>query len=155
MATMGDLIGDFVSRRRWAVVGVSADPSKYGHRVFASLIGSGYEVVGVNPKNGQVLGREIYRDLSELSQLPEVVDVVVPPAVTESIVRQCADLGVTRVWMQPGAESDVAIRFCHDHGIQVVWGECAMVHRRERGFWEAKGNGGGAARPQGTSGTEV
>lgn len=139
MATINELINDFVSRRRWAVVGVSADREKYGHRVFASLIGSGYDVEGVNPKNGEVLGRTIYRSLAELPQPPEVVDLVVPPAVTEQIVRECAQLGLTRVWMQPGAESDAAIRFCHDNGIQAVWGECAMVHRRDRAFWEKRG----------------
>ena len=138
MATMGDLIGDFVSRKRWAVVGVSADPSKYGHKVFANLIAAGYDVVGVNPKNGHVLGREIYRSLAELPQPPEVVDMVVPPTVTEQVLRECVGLGLTRVWMQPGAESQVAIHYCLDNGIEVVWGECAMVHRRDRSYWEGR-----------------
>ena len=136
MASITELVSDFVTRRRWAVIGVSADREKYGHKVFAALIGSGYEVDGVNPKNGQVLGHTIYRSLAELPRLPEVVDIVVPPAVTEQVVRECAQLGLTRVWIQPGAESEAAIRFCDDHGIQVVWGECAMVHRRDRSYWD-------------------
>ncbi|MHB0877634.1 MAG: CoA-binding protein [Anaerolineae bacterium] len=138
MTTIGDLISDFISRRRWAVVGVSADPSKYGHKIFANLLGAGYEVVGVNPKNGQVLGRDIYRSLADLPEPPEVVDIVVPPTVTEQVVRQCAELGLTRVWMQPGAESQAAISFCLDNGIEAVWGECAMVHRHDRSFWKGK-----------------
>ena len=124
------LIEEFVSRRVWAVVGVSEDRQKYGHRVFAALIGSGYQVYGVNPKDGTVLGRTIYRSLAELPETPEVVDLVVPPPGTEQIVRQCAELGITRVWMQPGAESEEAIRFCRENGIRVVWDACAMVHRR-------------------------
>lgn len=124
------LIEDFVSRRLWAVVGVSADPKKYGHRVFATLLGSGYRVFGVNPKNGEVLGHTICRTLADLPEKPEVVDLVVPPKVTEQIVRECAELGITRVWMQPGAESDEAIQFCRANGIDVIWDACAMVHRR-------------------------
>lgn len=124
------LIQEFVSHRLWAVVGVSEDPSKYGHLVFATLLDSGYKVLGVNPKNGQVLGQTIYRTLADLPEKPEVVDIVVPPAVTEQIVRQCLDLGLTRVWMQPGAESQEAIDFCEANGIQVVWDACAMVHRK-------------------------
>ncbi len=124
------LIEEFVSHRLWAVVGVSEDPSKYGHVVFATLLDSGYHVFGVNPKNGQVLGHTIYLTLADLPEKPEVVDVVVPPAVTEQIVRECLDLGITRVWMQPGAESQEAIDFCEANGIQVVWDACAMVHRK-------------------------
>ena len=93
MATINELIEDFVTRRHWAVVGVSADREKYGHRVFASLIGSGYEVDGVNPKNGEVLGRHIYTSLADLPKPPDVVDIVVPPAATEQVVRECCPAG--------------------------------------------------------------
>jgi hypothetical protein len=75
----------------------------------------------------------MYRSLAELPLKPEVVDIVVPPAITEDIVRQCAALGITRVWMQPGAESEAAIQLCLDHGIAVVWDQCAMVHHLEWG----------------------
>lgn len=123
-------IADFVSRRRWAVVGVSSDPEKYGHKVFATLLDSGYEVYGVNPKNGEILGQQIYPSLANIPVKPEVANLVVPPAVGEQIVRQCLELGITRVWMQPGAESQAAIAFCQDNGIEVVWDACAMVHRK-------------------------
>jgi predicted CoA-binding protein len=42
-------------------------------------------------------------------------------------------LGLTRVWMQPGAESEVAIAYCQQHDIQVVHDACAMVWKRQ---WE-------------------
>jgi predicted CoA-binding protein len=32
--------------------------------------------------------------------------------------------------MQPGAESDEAITFCEEHGIDAVYGACAMVRKR-------------------------
>jgi predicted CoA-binding protein len=124
-------IEDFVSRRSWAVVGVSSNPEKFGYKVFATLLDSGYQVQGVNIKDGEVLGHRIYPSLADLPEKPEVVNVVVPPRATEQIVRQCAELGLTRVWMQPGAESEEAIRFCKDNGIEVVWDACAMVHRRQ------------------------
>lgn len=45
-----DLIPDFIGRRRWAVVGVSQDPAKYGGRIYRTLRDSGYIVYAVNPK---------------------------------------------------------------------------------------------------------
>lgn len=124
------LISDFVNRRVWAVVGASRDRTKYGNRIFRSLQTAGYVVYPVNPKGGVLEGVEVYPTLADLPEKPDVVDVVVPPQVTEEIVREAHDLGLKRIWMQPGAESQEAIAFCRGHGIEVVYNACAMVHRR-------------------------
>ena len=55
---------------------------------------------------------------------------MVPPQVTEEIVKICKELGITKVWMQPGSESDTAIKFCEDNDIEVVHGVCVMIERR-------------------------
>jgi predicted CoA-binding protein len=124
------LIDEFVNRRQWAVVGASRDRSKYGNRVFRSLRAAGYVVYPVNPKGGELEGLKVYPTLADLPEPPEVIDLVVPPVVTEQIVRQAHQLGLTRIWMQPGAESEAAIAYCRAHGIQVVYHACAMIHKR-------------------------
>jgi predicted CoA-binding protein len=131
LADKQKLISDFVNRRVWAVVGVSQDPSKFGNRVFRSLRGAGYAVYAVNPKGGQLDGAKVYPTLADLPQKPEVVDLVVPPPVTEQVVREAHALGLSRIWMQPGAESEAAIAYCHEQGIQVVHDACAMVWKRQ------------------------
>jgi predicted CoA-binding protein len=125
------LISDFVNRRTWAVVGASQDPTKFGNRVFRSLRDAGYKVYPVNPKGGELDGAEVYRSLADLPEWPEVIDLVVPPAVTEQVVKEAHHLGLTRIWMQPGAESRAAIDYCHQHSIQVVHDACAMVWKRQ------------------------
>jgi predicted CoA-binding protein len=125
------LISDFVHRRTWAVVGASQDRSKFGNRVFRSLRDAGYIVFPVNPKGGMLEGAQVYPSLAELPEPPEVVDMVVPPAVTEQVVEEAHRLGLTRIWMQPGAESEAAIAYCHEHGIEVVHDACAMVWKRQ------------------------
>ena len=124
------LISDFIGRRVWAVVGVSQDPAKYGNRIYRSLLASGYQVYPVNPKGGEINGATVYPSLADLPQRPEVVDLVVPPAVTEQLVQEVKSLGLTRVWMQPGSESETAIAYCRQQGIQVVHDACAMALRR-------------------------
>jgi predicted CoA-binding protein len=128
--TKEELITDFVNRRVWAVVGVSDDPLKFGNRVFRSLLRAGYTVYPVHPRGGEIEGVPIYASLSDLPQAPEVVDTVVPPTVTEQIVREMHNLGLERVWMQPGSESRAAIDWCEQHGIEVVHHACAMVRQR-------------------------
>jgi predicted CoA-binding protein len=130
MPDIDALIRAFVQKRVWAVVGVSANPEKYGYKILRNLSAAGYTVYGVNLRGGKVNGHTLYPSLAELPVKPDVVDIVVPPAQTEQIVRECADLGLTRVWMQPGSESEAAIQFCEDHGLDLVHGVCAMVHRQ-------------------------
>jgi uncharacterized protein len=133
-----DLILDFVNRRRWAIVGASQDRNKYGNRVFRSLRHAGYKVYPVNPHLEEVEGVVAYATLSDLPQPPDVVNFVVPPAVTEQVVREAHDLGLMRIWMQPGAESDEAIKFCEAHGMQLVYDECAMVWKRKWNLEQAE-----------------
>lgn len=125
------LISDFVNRRIWAVVGASQDQSKFGYRIFRSLRDAGYIVYPVNPRGGTLEGAQVYPSLAKLPEPPEVVDMVVPPAVTEQVVKEAQELGLTRIWMQPGAESEAAIAYCHEHGIEVVHDACAMVWKRQ------------------------
>ena len=110
------LISDFVGRRVWAVVGASQDQRKYGNRVYRSMRDAGYTVYPVNPRGGELEGARVYPSLADLPQAPEVIDLVVPPSATEKVVKEAHELGLTRIWMQPGAESETAIAYCREHG---------------------------------------
>ena len=128
---MEDLIQEFIDQRVWVVVGASLNPEKYGNKIFRDLRAAGYIVYGVNPGGGEIEGQRLYPTLADLPEEPVVVDIVVPPRVTEEIVRQCAELGLERVWMQPGSESEEAIRLCQENGIKTVYNACAMIRKRE------------------------
>lgn len=114
-----------------AVVGVSDDASKYGHKIFRDLLKAGYPVKGVNPKGGFVLGNNIYKSLSEIETRPDLVITVVHPAVTEKVVEECNALGIKTVWMQPGSESEAAAEKARTYGIKTI-SACFMV---QKGVW--------------------
>jgi predicted CoA-binding protein len=127
------LIKAFLYRENiFAVAGASRDPKKYGHQVYRDLRNAGYRVYCVNPNADEVLGNKCYPSLEVLPVKPDVVDVVVPPKITEQLVKTCKKLGITKVWMQPGSESETAIKFCEENSIDVVHGVCVMVERRSR-----------------------
>ena len=126
-----ELIKSFLNPENiFGVVGASRDPEKYGHKVYRDLLNAGYRVYCVNPNANEVLGNRCFPGLEVLPVKPDVVDVVVPPEITEQIVKICKKLEITKVWMQPGSESKAAIRFCEENGIDVVHGVCVMVERR-------------------------
>ena len=125
-----ELIRAFLNKKNiFAVVGASRDPQKYGHQVCKDLKNAGYRAYPVNPNADEILGDKCYPSLENLPKKPDVVDVVVPPKVTEQIVETCKKLGITKVWMQPGSESETAIRLCEENGIDVVHGVCVMIER--------------------------
>lgn len=127
-----DLIKEILERKNViAVVGASRDPEKYGHRVYKDLKEAGYTVYPVNPSATVILGDRCYPDLKSLPVKPDVVNLVVPPEVREEVVKACKELCITKVWMQPGSESEKAIQFCEANGIDVVYGVCIMVERRK------------------------
>jgi len=128
-----DLIKKFVDKKNiFAVVGASRNPKKYGYKLYKDLKESGYEVYPVNPKAEDILGDKCYPGLEYLPIKPDVVDIVVPPKVTEEIVKTCKKLGITKIWMQPGSESGKAIRFCENNSIEVVHSVCVMLERKKR-----------------------
>lgn len=126
-----ELIKEFLNKRNiFAVVGASRNPKKYGYQVYKDLKEAGYTVYPVNPNADEILGDRCYSDIKNLPAKPDVVDLVVPPKVTEEMGKTCKTSRITKVWMQPGSESETAIKFCHDNNIDVVHGVCIMIERK-------------------------
>lgn len=119
-------------KRSIAVLGVSANAEKYGHKIFRDLLRSEYTIYGVNPKGGTILGEKIYVSLESLPEVPDLVMTVVLPSVTEQAVEACHNLGVPAIWMQPGSESEKAINKAEKYGIPVTTHQCFM---RVEGLW--------------------
>lgn len=120
-------VAAFLSRPRIAVVGASRSRLKYGNIVYRSLRSRGYQVYAVNPAAGAIEGDPCYRDLASLPVPVDAAIFIVPPVKTESLVREAAALGIRHVWMQPGAESERAVRTCEEAGIRPVRGLCILT----------------------------
>jgi len=125
---MQDTIKEFMAKKKFAVVGATDNPEKNGNRIFKNLKNRGYEVYPVNQKLNELEGVKVYHTLSDIPEKVEVVDFVVPPQVTEEILKECKKLGLTRIWLQPGAESEKAIQYCNENGMTVLHDVCVMMN---------------------------
>ena len=78
-----------------AVVGASADASKWGGDVAARLLRTETvrPVYLVNRKGGEMHGRPAYRSLSELPEIPELVILAMPAAAFETTLDEALALG--------------------------------------------------------------
>ena len=126
---MANYISEFPKYRKWAVVGVSEDREKYGNKIYRDLRNAGYTVFAVNPKLSTVEGDPCYPSLKDLPEVPDVVDLVVPPAVGLKVVEECLSLGIQRIWFQPGSESEEAVKRAQDGGMEVVYDACIMIQK--------------------------
>ena len=117
--------------KKIAVFGVSADETKYGYKIFASLARLGLQVYGVNPKGGQVEGRTLFTSLQQIPEPVQVAILVIPPTALVPAVEQCIQGHVEEIWFQPGARSEEAYRLAVSAGIKAMDG-CFMA---DNGFW--------------------
>ena len=123
------IIEKFINKDNvFAVVGVSKDKSKYGRKVFDDLKKFGYKVYPVNPKLELISENKCYATLKELPIKPDVVSFVVPPQVVETLIIKCKELGINKVWLQPGSESEKVINYCKDNNIECLHNQCIMLN---------------------------
>jgi uncharacterized protein len=118
---------EFVALKTLAVVGVSRTRG-FGNTLFRHLQRRGYRVFPVNSQADTVEGQPCYRRLDDLPEPVAGVVAVVPPAQTQSIVEDCARLGIKHVWIEQGAESDQALAFCRERGIAAISDQCLLMY---------------------------
>jgi len=85
---MQELIQEFMKQRKFAVVGATDNPEKYGNQIVKNLKNRGYEVYPVNPRLKELEGFRCYPSLADIPVKVDVVDFVVPPKATEGILRR-------------------------------------------------------------------
>lgn len=116
--------------KNWAVVGATDNTEKFGYKIFKALREAGYNVYPVNPGITAILGDKCYAALKDIPVKPEVVNVVVPPRVGEQIMKDCSELGIKNVWLQPGANAASVVAAAKQSGLTVVDQECILVELR-------------------------
>ena len=130
-------IDRFLAGKRFALVGVSAQPNDFSRAVLRELTQHGYEVVPINPHIETVDGLRGYARVLDVPGPLDGVILMTSPRVTSEVVRDCATAKVPRVWMHrgvgAGAVSDEAIRFCEAHEIEVIAGECPLMFLSQTG----------------------
>lgn len=129
---MKDAATEFLSEKRIAVTGVSRHPETHSsNTVYRRLRERGYDVFAVNPNADEVEGDRSYHDLRSIPGGVDAVVIGTRPAIAEETMRECAELGIERVWMHrafgQGSVSDEAARYGREHGIAVIDGGCPCM----------------------------
>ncbi len=132
-------IESFLAERKLALAGVSRSGKKFGNAAYKELRQKGYEVFIVHPEAQEINGAPCHATLTALSGKVGGLVNVVPPEQTEKLVREAHAAGINKIWMQQGSESANAIQFCKENGMEVIHGQCILMHSQPQGFHKFHG----------------
>ncbi len=113
----------------WAVIGANENPKKYGNMIYRKLKARGYNVYPVNPRYETVDGDTCYATLSDLPEVPDVINMVVAPSRGAAFLREAASLGIRYVWLQPGTYDDDLLQLIEELELTAVQA-CVLVATR-------------------------
>ncbi|MBA3536637.1 MAG: CoA-binding protein [Tatlockia sp.] len=131
---MKSQIDQFFSSKAYAVIGASNNREKYGNKVLRCYLQNYLTVYPINPRAGFIEGLACLQDLNDLPNSVKSISIITLPEITEKIVDQAIKKGIKNIWIQPGAESDIARDKCLKNQINIISnGPCILV---ELGFVE-------------------
>ena len=141
------VVEDFIAQKKIALVGVSRKKTKFGNAIYKELKQKGYNVFPINPHINNFEGDVCYPDLHSLPEKVDAVVINVQPAQTEKVVKEAKEAGIKKVWLQQGSQSDAAVKYCEENGIDYVSNECilmfaqpsAFIHRAHKWVWGVLG----------------
>ena len=115
--------------RTIAMIGASDRPDRPSYGVMAYLQNRGYRVLPVNPQitGEHVHGEFVWRELSQIGEPIDMVDIFRRPEAAGEAVDQAIAAGARSVWLQIGVVNQAAAARAEAAGLQVVMNRCPKI----------------------------
>lgn len=117
-------------KKIWAVIGANQNPEKYGNMIYRKLKRQGYTVYAVNPMYQEIEGDHCYGTLKDLPQKPDVLNMVVSPAIGIGFLQEAKELGIKNIWLQPGTYDEPVMKLIKQLRLTAVQA-CVLVAARK------------------------
>ena len=126
-----------LNAQKWIVVGDVLNPSKPAHTIVQHLSQRQRHVYPINPRLKDADLPSLIHSHEGKSEFEhavsnslgsaegkgvEVLDLCIAPTVGLGIVQQAKALGVSKVFIQPGAESEDILQWCRQNDVEVHQG---------------------------------
>jgi len=116
-----------MSNKTVAVVGASADRSKYGNKSVRAHQAQGWIVFPVNPKGGTIEGLDVYSSIADVPvERLDRVSVYLPPAVALSVLDDIAAKGCDELFLNPGSDDEAVVEKARQLGLEPIQA-CSIV----------------------------
>ena len=122
-----------------AMVGASADKTKFSYGVLRVLHETGYDMAPVNPNPAltEIRGLKVYRSLADIDRPIDMVQVFRRREELYGIAEQAIAVGAKVLWGQIGVYDDRAASLAEEAGLKVVMNRCPKIELF-RPFWKPR-----------------
>ncbi len=124
-----------------AMVGASADASKFSYGVLRVLHETGYDMIPVNPieAGGEIRGLKVEKSLADIDKPVDMVQVFRTSEAAYGVTEEAIKIDAKVVWMQIGVRNDEAAEMAEAAGLKVVMNRCPKIELF-RPFWKPRLN---------------
>jgi hypothetical protein len=114
------------TRKTVAVVGASADRSKYGNKAVRAYLRQGWEVYPVHRNGGEIEGVAAYESIEAIPVPIDRVTLYLPPVAGIEVLPAIARAHSKEFFVNPGAESDELVDRARALGLDPILA-CSIV----------------------------
>ena len=122
---------EILNLKKVAVIGMSKHQEKAAHFVPKYLSENGFEIIPVNPNSDEILNKKCYKEINDIKDDIDVVDVFRPSEDVLPFVKDAIKKNPKVIWLQEGIHNEEAENLAREHGIDVVFNRCMLAeHQR-------------------------
>ena len=91
------MLNKFFSPKSIALIGASREQGKVGHEILKNLILGGFQgsIYPVNPKAAAILGKTVYKNITDIPcQEVDLAIIVIPAQFVQNALVQCASKNI-------------------------------------------------------------
>ena len=115
------------STKNIAVVGLSPDERKPSNEVAKFLIERGFNIFPVYPKFDEILGRKVYRNLTQIDENIDIAVMFRKGEFASELVNDAVKKSVKTLWLQLCITNDEAGAIARENGINFVQDKCIKI----------------------------
>lgn len=110
-----------------AIVGLSPDESKASNAVAKFLIKEGFRIFPIYPKEDEILGFKVYKNLSEIDEDIDIVVMFRKGEFATALVEDVIKVGAKTLWLQLGITNEAAKERAEEVGVNFVEDRCIKI----------------------------
>ena len=124
-------ITEILNLKKVVVIGMSKHQEKAAHFVPKYLAENGFDIIPVNPNSDEILNKKCYKEINDIKDDIDVVDVFRPSEDVLPFVKDAIKKNPKVIWLQEGIHNEEAENLAREHGIDVVFNRCMLAeHQR-------------------------
>jgi uncharacterized protein len=117
-----------------AIVGLSPNELRASYFVGYYLTRHGYDVIPVNPRETEILGKKSFNSLADVPVPIDIVNVFRAPDAVPGIAEEAVRIKAGSLWCQFGVISEAGAGIAEAGGVPVIMDRCIKVeHARYHG----------------------